>query len=309
MKQHLKNILLFINTILLVVCLFQIAEMKNEIQNLRMDTSNRLGSITSELHNSYSYIEETLEREASIVSKAEWEFGAMDVKNGTIELKAYVIPKEYQLDVTKAFFLCGDEEMAAEFADGKYEMKMTVSLFEDIHIPAVIFKEDGAVRTEKLDWVFNPRQEFLPIVYACLLGHNSYSKTNENVTAWTFSGDVEINIYAKYLEEFEVRTAELIRLVDGKEAERIDITMDGMTSHDTFSYNWNAEYEIPFGGEQEIYVDVTLKSGLVYRSKVSHCKIDANGDPVKDEGTLEWMEAQIYDTEGNLLYSESEGWY
>ena len=309
MKKNFKNVILIINTVLLVVCLFQIAELRSELQNMRNNTSHQLSSITGALNNSYSYIEEILAKEASIVSKAEWEFGEMNVKAGTIELNLYVIPKEYQQDVTEAYFLFGEEEVAAEFVDGKYEAAVNVPLFEEVSIPAVLFKENGIIRAEGLDWVFNPHQEFLPSVYAGMPGTISYGKTTDHKAKWAFSGDVEINVYAKYIEEFEVATAEIIRLVDGKELGRLDITMDGMTSHDTFSYNWNVDYEIPFGSEQEIFVDVTLRSGLVYRSKVSHCKIDSQGNPTKDEGTLEWMEARIYDTEGNLLYSEDEAWY
>lgn len=40
MKQNLKNILLIINTILLVICLVQISELRTELQNMRNNTGN-----------------------------------------------------------------------------------------------------------------------------------------------------------------------------------------------------------------------------------------------------------------------------
>ena len=104
MKQNLKNILLVINTILLVVCLVQINDLKVELRNMKTNTGSQISSILTNLNNSYAYIEETLAKEASIVSKAEWEFGNIDINAGTVEVKAYVIPKEYQPDVTQAFF-------------------------------------------------------------------------------------------------------------------------------------------------------------------------------------------------------------
>ena len=115
MKKNLKNVLLVINTILLVVCLVQINDLKTELSNMKSNTGSQLSSILTNINNSYAYIEETLEKEASIISKAEWEFGNIDIKAGTVEVKAYVIPKEYQPDVTQTFFLCGDEEVAAEY--------------------------------------------------------------------------------------------------------------------------------------------------------------------------------------------------
>lgn len=311
MKQNLKNILLVINTILLVVCLVQINDLKVEFRNMKTNTGSQISSILTNLNNSYAYIEETLAKEASIVSKAEWEFGEIDITTGTVEIKAYVIPKEYQPDVTQAFFLCGNEEVATEYTDGKYAVTMNVPLFEDVNIPSVLFRENDTVRTESLDWIFNPRNELLPFVHAYNYGSYSYgkSKDNENMGTWIFSGDLEIDVAAKNIEEFEIEKAEIIRYIDGKETERIDITLDAMVAHNTFSYNWNPTYEIPYGSKQEIFVEITMRCGLVYRSQISDCGMDEQGNPIDDDRYLGSMEASIYDTDGNLLYSVDEELY
>ena len=305
MKQNLKNILLVINTILLLVCLVQISDLKTELSNMKSNTGSQLSSILTNINNSYAYIEETLEKEASIISKAEWEFGNIDIEAGTVEVKAYVIPKEYQPDVTQAFFLCGDEEVAAEYKDGKYEAAMNVSLFKDISIPSVLFKENEMIRTAGLDWFFNPRNEILPFVYAYNNGSVSFgkSKEKENMGTWIFSGNLDIDVTAKNIEEFEIEKAEIIRYIDENEVERIDITIDGMVAHNTFSYNWNPTYEILYGSRQDIFVDVTMRCGMVYRSMISSVGIDEQGNPVEDSMDLACVESSIYDTDGNLLYS------
>lgn len=311
MKQNLKTILLVINTVLLVVCLGQINDLKMELQNMRSNTGSQISDIITNLNNSYSYIEETLAKEASIVSKAEWEFGNIDIKGRTVEVKAYVIPKEYQPDVTQAFFLCGDEEIAAEYNDGKYEVIMNVSLFEDISISSVLFKENGTIRTESLDWVFNPRNELLPFVYAYNYGSISYgkSKDKENMATWTFSGDLEVDVAAKYIEEFEIEKAEIIRYIDEKEVERMDVPLEAMVAYNTYAYNWNPTYEIPYGSKQDIFVNVTMRCGLVYRSQISSCGMDEQGNPIDDDMYQASMEASIYDTDGKLLYSVDEEMY
>lgn len=308
MKQNVKNILLVINTILLVICLVQIANLRAELQNLSSNTGNQISNILTNLNNSYSYIEEIeekLEENASIISKSEFEFGEIDIKAGTVEVHAYVIPKEYQPDVTQAFFLCGDEEVPAEYVGGKYMVTLKVPLYEDVSISSVIFKESGTIRTESLDWFFNPRNKLLPFVYAQMYGTTSYGKAN-GMGTWTFSGDVEVDVKAKYVEEFEVEIAEIVRFMDGKEVERFDITLEAMTAHNTFSYNWNPTYEIPYGSTQELFVDITMKGGMVYRSQISYCRMDEQGNPIEDEGYWENPEGDIYDTEGNLLYSLDE---
>lgn len=311
MKQRLVNIILVLNTILLVACVVQINDLKMELQNMKSNMGYQISSLQTNLNNSYSYIEETLAKEASIVSKAEWEFGKIDIKARTVEVKAYVIPKEYIPNETQAFFLCNGEEVAAEYSDGKYEVTMNVPLFEDVSIPSVLFKENGTIRAESLDWVFNPRNELLPFVHAYNYGSISYgkSKDKENTGTWTFGGDLEIDVAAKYIEEFEIDKTEIIRYIDGKEAERMDITLDAMVAHNTIAYNWNPTYEIPYGSRQDIFVEVTLRCGLVYRSQISRCGMDEKGNPVDDDMYQADMEASIYDTDGNLLYSVAEEMY
>lgn len=282
-----------------------------ELQNLKSNTGSQLSSIFTTINNSYSNIDETLAKEASIVSKAEWEFGNIDIKKRTVEVKAYVIPKEYIPNETQAFLLCNGEEVATEYSDGKYEVIMNVPLFEDVSIPSVLFKENGTIRAESLDWVFNPRNELLPFVHAYNYGSISYGKLKdkENTGTWTFGGDLEIDVAAKYIEEFEIEKAEIIRYIDGKEAERMDITLDAMVAHNTFAYNWNPTYEIPYGSKQDIFVEVTLRCGLVYRSQISTCGMDDQGNPIDDDMYPAMMEASIYDTDGNLLYSVDEEMY
>ena len=194
MKGRLKNVLLVINTILLIVCLVQMSNLKTEISNMRSNMGNQISNIQTNINNSYSYIEETLKKEASIVSNAEWEFGNMDIEARTVEVKAYVIPKEYQPNVTQAFFICGDEEVPAKYNNGKYEVTMVIPLFEDVSIPSVIFKENEMIRTESLEWIFNPRNELLPSVYAYNHGSVGFGKAKDkdNTGTWIFNGALDI---------------------------------------------------------------------------------------------------------------------
>ena len=305
MKERLKNVLLIINTILLIVCLVQMSNLKTEISNMRSNMGNQISNIQTNINNSYSYIEETLKKEASIVSNAEWEFGNMDIEDRTIEVKAYVIPKEYQPDVTQAFFICGDEEVPAKYNNGKYEVTMEISLFEDVSIPSVIFKENEMIRTESLDWIFNPRNELLPVVYAYNHGSVGFGKAKDkdNTGTWIFNGALDIDIIARNMEEFDIQKAEIIRYIDEKEVERIDIDLNILEGHGKLWYDWKPTFEIPYGSTQDIFAEVTMQCGLVYRAPISCCGMDEHGNPIEDNGVLGSMEASIYDTNGNLLYN------
>lgn len=124
---------------------------------------------------------------------------------------------------------------------------------------------------------------------------------------WTFSGDLEVEVAAKMIEDFKVEKVDVVRYIDGKEIERKDIMLDAMVAHNTFSYNWNPTYEIPYGSKQEIFVEVTMRCGMVYRSQISSCGMDEKGNPIDDN--LAVIEASIYDVDGNLLYSVDEELY
>ena len=305
MKERLKNVLLIINTILLIVCLVQMSNLKTEISNMRSNMENQISNMQTNINNSYSYIEETLKKEASIVSNAEWEFGKMGIEARTVEVKAYVIPKEYQPDVTQVFFICGDEEVPAKYNNGKYEVTMVIPLFEDVGIPSVIFKENEMIRTESLEWIFNPRNELLPSVYAYNHGSVGFGKAKDkdNTGTWIFNGALDIDIIARNMEELDIQKAEIIRYIDEKEVERIDIDLNTIEGHGKLWYDWNPTFEIPYGSTQDIFVEVTMHCGLVYRAQISCCGMDEQGNPVEDNGILGSMEASIYDIEGNLLYS------
>ena len=195
--------------------------------------------------------------------------------------------------------------MAAEYINGRYEVIMEVPLFKDVNIPSVLFKENETIRTENLDWVFNPRNELLPLVYAYNAGSVGFgkSKDKENTGTWIFSGDLDVDIVAKDREEFEVEKAEIIRYIDEKEVERIDIDLNTIEGHGKLWYDWNPTFEIPYGSTQDIFVEVTMHCGLVYRAQISCCGMDEQGNPMEDNGILGSMEASIYDTNGNLLYN------
>lgn len=310
MKKNWREILLIINIALLCICLVQIAELKTELQNMRTNTGTQISNILTNLNNSYSYIEEKLEDQTSIVSTAEWEFGEIDMQTGLVEVKVFVIPKEYQPDVTQAVFLCDTEEVAAEYSEGKYVATMNVSLYGDVDISAVTFKENDTVRTENLEWFIVPRNDLLPYVYANQYGTVSFgiSEQKENTATWKFSGDIEVDAKITNRDIFEIETVELVRCIDGEEVERFDITMDAMTAYNSFLYNWHPSYEIPFGSVQEIYVDVKMSGDIIFRSMVDYCRIDEQGNPA-DDGYWQNIEAAIYDTDGKLLYSVDEEMY
>ena len=182
---------------------------------------------------------------------------------------------------------------------------MEVPLFEDVSIPSVIFKENEMIRTESLDWIFNPRHELLPSVYAYNHGSVGFGKAKDkdNTGTWIFNGALDIDIIAKDMDEFEVEKAEIIRYIDEKEVERIDINLSSMIDRTRISHNWNPTFEIPYGSKHDIFVEVTMQCGLVYRAPISCCGMDEHGNPIEDNGALGSMEASIYDTNGNLLYN------
>ena len=57
---------------------FKIMRMQNEIDNLRSNLNNEINAISRETNSIYANVQDMLDKEASQLSSAEWEYGNID---------------------------------------------------------------------------------------------------------------------------------------------------------------------------------------------------------------------------------------
>ena len=110
MKKDWSKWISVITCILLVICLVQIADLKQQVQNLSNDLTHRMSNVENSVQSISGEVYRQLEKEASLLADSAWSYGDVDLDTCTVEFQCSVSPKEYQPDVTKAVLLTGTGE-------------------------------------------------------------------------------------------------------------------------------------------------------------------------------------------------------
>lgn len=303
MKKYFWNIVTVICLGLLVICFFRIVRLKQEVQNLRNNVSNQITSLESNMRSNISYMEGLLEQEASILANAKWKYGAYNREDLSLEVQCEITPKEYHPETTKAWIVFNEQKIPLELSNGQYVKSLQVPLFEESMISQVMFEEDGVFRTETLDWTFSPLYDYIPDIYAYLVGRSSGNVRNGEYL-WIHSGTLEVQWMQKG-SNAQVKSLTMVRCLDGKSVEQMEIPLDEDNQNFSRSHEVALEYRIPFGSVQELYVDVVDTDGLCYRVLMNHIKIDENGICIEEgeyEEQLQDGYTIIYDQDGKELY-------
>ena len=102
MKKNFQNMIIVFMLAVLVGCLFQISSLKRETQNLRNHLGNKISALENSLMNSTGYMETLLEKEASILAKAEWNYGELNREDYAVEISCHITPKEFHPEKTNS---------------------------------------------------------------------------------------------------------------------------------------------------------------------------------------------------------------
>ena len=300
-KKNFQNMIIVLMLAALVGCLLQISSLKKEMQNLRNNLGNKISNLENSLMNSTSYIETLLEKEASILAKAEWKYGGLNVEDYSAEIICRVTPKEYHPENTKVSIAFGDQEIPMELQNGDFVAKGFVPLFDETVVSKVMFYEGDIVRSEALEWAITPIYEYIPSISAHLSG-SSTSNNGKDAYIWKSVDIMDVFIDQKF-GTIHTESAALIRYLDGKEVERTKILLEGETQDSGIYYhNLDLEYEIPYGSVQELYLELEDERGLRYRTLVDYVEIDKNENYVKHGSAHDIGETTIYGMNGEELY-------
>ena len=266
MKKNLSQIVSVLACVLLVVCLFQISSLKNEMENLKNNMGNRLSNIEHSVNNIPVSIGSEIERQNSLLASSDWTFGAAKIDARTVAIQCVVVPKEYNPDTTTAALICNGREYPMRLQNGAFSAEIPVSLFEESRVSAVQFEEGGALRTEKLDWYFSPRYDCLPIVYARFSG-DSVGRRKDSSFTQRYDGQIGVEVEWRG-ETVNIQSITLVECMDGKELSRTDVPLNNtpfvignahperrMDNPSQFYYPLKKDVPIPFGSSYEMYVD------------------------------------------------------
>lgn len=338
MKKNAPMIVSVICCVLLVISLFQVSSLRQEVFSLRSQINSDMDMISR----SVSYIPEeiklALEEEANLLAASGWEYGQIDVKNCAAEVVCTIVPKEYAPNITETTLIVNGQESSMTYGDGQYTASIALPLFEESRIEQVLFNDAGTIRTQSLDWHIAPRYEALLGSYA---GMDGNAKGTPGQDAYTWDVDYSVHIDVQQKGRFSIQSIELVEMLDGKEIGRLPVDISEAGQHAyaeaaakageaipenaassrayydgsaVFFYYLDKTYQIPNGSELIIYVDVVDGSGFRYRSFAEGIAISPDGEPNHDRTDELRMftfaePIWIFDETGDVIYTIEEEYF
>lgn len=327
MKKHLSIIVTVLALVIAVVSQFRISNLKSEMRQMENRLNNSISTMQSNQSNAISYMEQLMEKEASILTNTDFSLGEMDLANKTFMLNGSVTPKEHQPGVTEAFLTVNGKTHPMQLTNGTYTLQLDLPIFEEARVEKVEFHEGDVIRTETLDEQWSPRYELLPHVNGRLGGSGRGSAAN-GVFTWHRDGELRVSVEGKG-QVIDVRSVSILEVLDGVEIGRTEIPLTSTESNrgnnakeepappptsgtqvdgaETFYHSVDREYNIPFGSTLELIAEVVDGNGLRYRTVLEYWAVNEKGEPVDDDflGLRDLFE-QILDADGNILYEVDE---
>ncbi len=318
MKQYIPWLISLFCCVLVFACIVKISDLQDQMQTMQNSLNGQISSLQSNINSIYSNVDRKLEEQGNLLSDSEYNFEKADPENGTVSVACMVKPKVFQPEGTTAILTCNEEEYPMILEDKQFVATIPLSIYEQSTISSVSFEKDGTVRTQTLDWRLNPRDQFLPTMYADLHGNYTGSISGANTYVWKVNSSLSVEVEQKGGYERTVEHIDLIHCVDGVEEERIELLGRHLDEeHVSFGsssakvsgsnplfldYEIKRDFECPFGSTLELFVEMRDDSGLIHRKLVERETITADGQLDRNIEMWHGSEANIYDADGNLLY-------
>ena len=321
MKQYIPTIISILSCILVVVSMIKIAQLEEQLNLMRNETSGRFSSLQSSISSISSNVSATLEEQANLLAASSYTVDNLDLAKRTVDITCCITPKIYQPDGTTATIVCNDKEYAMTLKEGSYQATFPIPLVESSMVEQVAFVKDGTVSTQSLQWYLSPRDEYLPYMFASFHGRSSSSNGNWFIT--TYDGSIDVTVEQKGGIENTVETLDLVQYVNGEEVYResmLDLPQENtsyfgkqfnssLNSEDPFdlTYKLDKSFETPAGGKMRLCVEMTDGTDLTYRCIIDGQTLDENGTRLEDDDFFR-HECSIYDENNKLLYGSEEGY-
>ena len=302
MNNKLQKLLNIVMCILLVLCFMQMNTMNQELKSLRNTMNNQYNSIQNSVNAISSNVRNQMEEANNLLTDSGWSTGGLNIEDKTAILSCYVVPKEYSPKGTVAELICNDKAVPMQLENGKYVAEIILPLFEEMQISTVQFTENGAIRTQQLNWHISPRNDLVPSAYINFSGEYGHKYGGKSITRY-YNGYAEVdfqhNGFAQLSEDVEI-----VSIINGEEVDRSTQTLEAKRGDAYLSHcriQFEKSFELKEGDTIELYMTVTDNNGWIYRGILDKVTIGPKGEPISDREER-FAEADIYDANGNLLF-------
>ncbi len=254
----------------------------------------------------------------TLLNASSHRYGNVDYRSGTVELYVTLSPRELAPKETKATLLVNGAEQSMELKGSDFIAKLDLPLFEDSRIDSVILSTNGKKQSERLNWSFEPDEQFLLQLYSDFDGDKWISPQDTSTCAWNMRGNLTVQVDQKGGLSSEIEDISLVHLVDGEEVERRSLLAplkeDGVvifgdkdrvsiTKDDPYTLvcEMDRSFSAPKGTTLELCLELLDSNGLLYREWLDSMDIDHSG---KLNLKVPARSPQLFDGDGNLLWEK-----
>lgn len=288
--ESVGTVILIIGAIVVSIFLFfKLSELSDGLNNVKSNIKSTRHEINT-LKEEIASLKDLLEEQSSALTLFEYEFGAIDNVNHTVEMHINCIPKTSGNDTT-VFVSIGTYSAPLEkTSNGMYSGKIILPLFENLGDKICISTNTNGVTNstiKTLNYCEAPFTEILPALWV-YFEDNSYFHNEKFYMNVTFENeDFTAENEPAVDEKKVIKDVKLIIKINGKFEKEIVPTKQNITIDEEFS--------VQKGDIVEIYVEGTDSFGYIHQRLL-----------LKKNDTTTWLggsEDNISDLNGNVIYS------
>ena len=301
-KSNIPMLIIVVLVIALVVSFVKISSLESEINQVRSDYSFEVSNLRNEINAIYDNVDEMLEKQASLLSGSEYEYGALNVQDHTVNVHLTIIPK----------LISENMSVSVSSPSGSFELVKTAEGFSgDVQVP--LFMEDGMLLMT-METVAGTQTEYLTDISVCYiwsqylpsLYHCDISgKAVFGEGKYTLNGTLDINLSpVNDTPDVSFEKFVLVTTLNGKQIDSEDITSDVLnyqTHPNGVDYrdDYVREYSVQEGDELIILLQATDSMGYIHECVIHNWK-EENGASAE----ALYVGEVIYDSEGKVLYGK-----
>lgn len=273
----------------LIASIVMIYNLTEKVENLHLSFSNQLNSVNSNINSIYSNVDESLKKQASIISNAEENKGNLDEKTLTVPVSLKIAPKSVADDTKLSVEINGKAFPLSKTGEAEFSTTINVPLF-NTEYAYLLVQSGGETKTELLEDVYitDMWYSYLPMINnADFTGSNGYTNGS-----YTLNGKIHIDCDES--AKMDMRILEKLTLeafINGKKVWEQDET-------DAFN-KANGEIPLTKGFEMKPEDTFTIDVVAVDDAGIIH-RYTAHSKSAEGSQLDEMIESVVY--AGDILY-------
>ena len=277
---------------------------KISAMNLKLDNlGSNVGSLMNQMWAMSSKIdklEKQLKAETELLHEYDWSFAAFDGTTGCVRVNFTLAPNTYSKN--SKFTLQFGEARAActQVPDGRFIASLYLDVFKSVHAaPVLTLSEDGVTKTQVLDDV--PYGEMWALVFPNYEAEGIDLKASLKNGTLSLKGSFAVGDFSKTVGDMKVTETVLVKEVDGKEAGRVPVDLQGKTFAPV-----KVEVDENFADFSEnsrltFFLEVKTDAGYTMKVQLFHLSAAENFEPQTMSGSL-----TIFDPAGKSVVDRME---